>query len=95
MATRSPIDTPQEDRIYQLKHRQDAIARMIALGATDKEISERLSVSTFTVRAEINTMMDILDAKNRAQIAFYVGLRQGREWLPEDHKDIPDRAHYL
>ena len=90
MPTQFTMDTSQENYIYQLKERQDAIARMIALGATDKEISEALNISVFTVRSEINTIMETLNAKNRAHIAYFVGLRQGREWLPENDKNPPN-----
>jgi len=82
----------QKNRIDQLKHRRNAIARMIALGATDKEISEHLNVSTFTVRADINKLMEELNAKNRAHVAYLVGLRQGRKWQMKRHKEIRDES---
>ena len=72
----------EQNQIYQLEHQQYAIARMIALGATDQEIGEYLNISTYTVRSEINKIMDFLNADNRPHVAYLVGLRQGRESLP-------------
>ena len=86
------METLQENRIEQLKPRQDAIARMIALGATDKEISESLSVSPYTVRAEINAIHKILHTKNRAHIAYFVGIHQGRQSLVGNNELFLDDA---
>ncbi|HJW88560.1 MAG TPA: LuxR C-terminal-related transcriptional regulator, partial [Dehalococcoidia bacterium] len=48
-------------------HRQLEVMKQVALGATNKEISRRLYLSETTVKREIRTIFDKLDARDRAQ----------------------------
>jgi len=50
-----------------LTHRQLEVLKQVALGATNKEISRRLYLSETTVKREIRTIFDKLNARDRAQ----------------------------
>jgi DNA-binding CsgD family transcriptional regulator len=52
---------------------------MLPQGATDRDLVEALNCSIYTVRAEIDKIMEKLGASNRAHIAFFVGVQQGVE----------------
>ena len=73
------LETP----LSRLTQRQLAISVMLSQGATDRDIVETLNCSTYTVRAEIDKIMEKLAAKNRAHIAFFVGVQQGIDWFRE------------
>ena len=70
--------------LSELTSRQLQIAVMLSQGATDRDIVEALNCSTYTVRAEIDKIMEKLGAKNRAHIAFFVGVQQGVDWCLTD-----------
>ena len=54
-------------RAGTLTHRQLEVVKHVALGGTNKEISRRLYLSETTVKREIRTIFDKLDARDRAQ----------------------------
>jgi len=69
-----------EAGIRELTQRQKQVALMISQGETDRGIMQQLQCSIYTVRSEIEQIIDKLGANNRAHIAYFVGLRQGIEW---------------
>jgi DNA-binding CsgD family transcriptional regulator len=64
----------------ELTQRQIRVAVMISQGATDRDIMQNMQCSIYTVRSEIDQIIDKLGANNRAHIAYFVGLWQGLEW---------------
>jgi DNA-binding NarL/FixJ family response regulator len=62
--------------ISPLTHRQQELARLVAQGLTNREISHRLGISVFTVRHHVSNIMRKRGVRNRAQIAFIVGQSQ-------------------
>lgn len=56
----------------QLPPRQEAIARLISQGLSNKEIADRLGIKTNTVNGYIHMLMLRLRARNRAQIVAIV-----------------------
>lgn len=69
-----------ETGLGELTQRQMKVAVMISQGSTDRDIMQNLHCSIYTVRSEIEQIIDKLGANNRAHIAYFVGLRQGIEW---------------
>jgi DNA-binding NarL/FixJ family response regulator len=69
-----------EAGLCELTQRQMKVALMISQGSTDRDIMQQLLCSIYTVRSEIEQIIDKLGANNRAHIAYFVGLRQGIEW---------------
>lgn len=69
-----------ESGLGELTQRQMKVAVMISQGSTDRDIMQHLHCSIYTVRSEIEQIIDKLGANNRAHIAYFVGLRQGIEW---------------
>ena len=65
--------------LSELTNRQLQIAVILSQGATDRDLVEALNCSIYTVRAEIDKIMEKLGASNRAHIAFFVGVQQGVE----------------
>ena len=52
-----------------LSPREQQIAALISQGMTNREISEELSLSVFTVRNQVINILRKLDLKNRTEIA--------------------------
>ncbi|MBN1535401.1 MAG: response regulator transcription factor [Anaerolineales bacterium] len=54
-----------------LTERELAVLRLVAVGATNQEISERLTISINTVKSHIRNILDKLQLENRTQAANY------------------------
>jgi len=57
----------KDGRRTSLSKRELDVMRQVALGATNKEISRRLFLSETTVKREIRTIFEKLEARDRAQ----------------------------
>jgi LuxR family maltose regulon positive regulatory protein len=53
--------------VEPLTARERAVLELIAAGATNAEIAERLSIATSTVKAHVNSIFGKLDARSRTQ----------------------------
>ena len=65
-----------------LSPREDEVLRLVAQGATNKEIADSLFISENTVKTHLRNIMDKLHLVNRSQAAAYAvkrGLVQDRE----------------
>ncbi|ADL43476.1 two component transcriptional regulator, LuxR family [Caldicellulosiruptor obsidiansis OB47] len=60
-----------ENKLKNLSERELEIARLIAQGYSNKDISKMLFISEGTVRNYISTILEKLELKNRTQIAIY------------------------
>lgn len=54
-----------------LTERELAVLRLVAVGASNQEISERLNISINTVKSHIRNILDKLQLENRTQAANY------------------------
>lgn len=54
-----------------LTPRELDVARLVAVGATNQEIADRLFISKSTVKTHINSIFNRLSLKNRSQLAIY------------------------
>lgn len=54
-----------------LTERELAVLRLVAVGASNQEISERLTISINTVKSHIRNILDKLQLENRTQAANY------------------------
>lgn len=74
-AARATVREPQlrsnEATDGALRSREIAIARLIAQGATNREIGRQLHISEGTVKNHISTMLSRLALRDRVQLAMY------------------------
>jgi DNA-binding NarL/FixJ family response regulator len=68
VANRADDSTSGED---VLTEREMAVLRLVAIGASNSEIAERLMVSVNTVKSHIANILDKLQLDNRTQAARY------------------------
>jgi DNA-binding CsgD family transcriptional regulator len=62
--------------ISPLTPRQQELAALVAQGLTNREISQELGISVFTVRQHISNIITRLGLRSRTQISFLVGQNQ-------------------
>jgi DNA-binding NarL/FixJ family response regulator len=76
--------TPEhaEHKLSDLTEREAAILRLLAQGASNQEIAEKLEVSEKTVRNRLSEIFSKLRLNNRTQAALYA-LREGIASLPD------------
>lgn len=55
-----------------LTHREEEVLKLVASGATNKEIASALNISYNTTKSHLRNIMQKLQLKNRAQMAVYV-----------------------
>jgi DNA-binding NarL/FixJ family response regulator len=61
-----------------LSDREIEIAKLIAEGATNREIAEKLFIAENTVKVHVKNMLNKLELKNRQQLAVYAVMK---EWI--------------
>ncbi|MDA8234723.1 MAG: response regulator transcription factor [Clostridia bacterium] len=71
MATSGPVGDKKE-----LSFREREVLRMVAQGATNKEIASELCISENTVKNHLRNILDKLQLENRVQAAAYA-MREG------------------
>ena len=74
-------DIPPSDETVYLTQREQDVLVLAAQGATDKEISEELSVSIHTVKSHMRNILAKLHMSHRHEAALYA-LREGLIQLP-------------
>ena len=77
----SQRDIPSSDEAVYLTQREQDVLVLAAQGATDKEISEDLSVSIHTVKSHMRNILAKLHMSHRHEAALYA-LREGLIQLP-------------
>jgi DNA-binding NarL/FixJ family response regulator len=71
-ASSSPTPTPQPTRAdTDLSEREIEVVRLIARGATNREIAEALIISEGTVKNHISNILSRLGLRDRTQVAIY------------------------
>jgi DNA-binding NarL/FixJ family response regulator len=79
----SQRDIPPTDEAVYLTQREQDVLVLAAQGATDKEISEELSVSIHTVKSHMRNILAKLHLSHRHEAALYA-LREGLIHLPPE-----------
>jgi DNA-binding NarL/FixJ family response regulator len=77
---RGKLDVKRSDG--DLTSKEEEVLKLVAGGATNKEIAASLGVSENTVKYHLRNIMDKLQVKNRAQMAVYASkniLERGRK----------------
>ncbi|MBN3958716.1 response regulator transcription factor [Nostoc sp. NMS8] len=57
--------------LAELTPRELDVARLVAVGATNQEIAQKLFISESTVKTHINSIFNRLNLKNRSQLAIH------------------------
>ena len=66
-----PIPESISPALAQLSPRELDVARLVAIGATNQEIAQKLFISESTVKTHINSIFNRLNLKNRSQLAIH------------------------
>ena len=62
---------PVQQELSSLTNREQDVLRLIAIGATNREIAQQLYISEGTVKTHVTHLFNRLNLKNRAQLAIY------------------------
>ncbi len=73
-----------------LSEREQEIARLIAQGATNKEIAENLFITENTAKVHVKNILNKLELKNRQQLAVYAVMREWIKSNPDNEKKDTD-----
>lgn len=68
-------DGSETPLVEPLTARERAVLELIAVGATNPEIAERLTIAVSTVKAHINSIFGKLDARSRTQAVAHARKR--------------------
>jgi DNA-binding NarL/FixJ family response regulator len=77
-----PEISPDTDEGAELTHREREVLDLVATGATNQEIADRLTISLHTVKSHVRSILSKLHAANRrdaARLAAQQGLLRGRQ----------------
>jgi two-component system, NarL family, response regulator DevR len=75
---RAVIAPPQEDVVAGLTEQERRILEMVAEGATNQEVAERLELAEKTVRNYMSNILAKAGVRNRTELAAYVVRSAGR-----------------
>ncbi|BAY30170.1 LuxR family two component transcriptional regulator [Nostoc carneum NIES-2107] len=62
--------TPQQN-LGGITNREQEVLQLIGMGATNREIAEKLYISEGTVKTHVTNLFNRLNVKNRSQLAIY------------------------
>ncbi|MDM9380287.1 response regulator transcription factor [Chlorogloeopsis sp. ULAP01] len=65
------IDSPPPPSLAELTPREKEVLRLIAIGATNKEIAQRLYISEGTVKNHVTNILNRLNLRDRTQAAIF------------------------
>ena len=74
-----------DESIVHLTPREVEVARLLAYGASNKQIAQKLAVSDFTVRDHVSHMLKKFGVDSRARLAVVLssGFVVGQTFLPK------------
>jgi DNA-binding NarL/FixJ family response regulator len=76
ISRKMPPDLDEEE--VSLTPREKEVLSHVAIGETDKEIAETLSISIYTVKSHIRNILSKLQVENRRQAAY---LAKDKGWV--------------
>jgi len=85
---RGESETRKAKRQVSLSDRESEILKLVAKGATNKEIAERLTIAENTVKVHMKNMLEKLQLRNKQQAAAYA-VQQGLVTEIEDIAEKP------
>lgn len=91
MATAYPC-AAEKSGISDLSPRQQQIVRFLAVPLADEQIAERLGVSVRTVRYDVASILNALDAPNRFVAGLRLRERMGLVRLPDSGSGVGTKA---
>jgi DNA-binding NarL/FixJ family response regulator len=72
VAGADPVRHKARESLQRLADRELAVAKLIAQGKTNHEISRELFISVATVKAYVSRLLSKLELNNRVQVALLV-----------------------
>jgi DNA-binding NarL/FixJ family response regulator len=79
LASSRAVASHLSDGEWDLSVREEQVLRLLAEGLTDREIGERLVISSRTVETHVGNLLRKLGVRNRAQAAQRYRARMERE----------------
>lgn len=70
----SGANTTIIDKAVRMTKREKDVVELIAEGLTNKEIAQKLKLSTYTVKSHVHNILEKLSLRTRVQIARYIHL---------------------
>lgn len=71
-APESDADRPANDWVALLSEREAQVARLVAAGASNKEVASQLSITERTVKAHLTAVFEKLGLRDRLQLSLRV-----------------------
>lgn len=78
---RAPVPTPESDLLTE---REEEVLKLVANGATNREIAAALSITENTAKMHLRNILDKLHLQNRTQATAYA-VRQGLAEPPQSN----------
>ena len=82
----APSPTPAPDALDALTAREEQVLRLVANGATNREVADALSITENTVKVHLRNILEKLHLQNRVQASAYA-IRQGLADSPDSASD--------
>lgn len=60
-------------KINNLTKRELEVCKYLILGLDNEQIAEKLYISKHTVKSYVSSIIEVLDAKNRTEVAYILG----------------------
>lgn len=60
-------------RINNLTKRELEVCKYLILGLDNEQIAEKLYISKHTVKSYVSSIIEVLEAKNRTEVAYILG----------------------
>lgn len=60
-------------KINNLTKRELEVCKYLILGLDNEQIAEKLYISKHTVKSYVSSIIEVLEAKNRTEVAYILG----------------------
>ena len=62
-----------DTKINNLTKRELEVCKYLILGLDNEQIAEKLYISKHTVKSYVSSIIEVLEAKNRTEVAYILG----------------------